>query len=488
MNNNDIEPEPSQDDLDVEITDLDDLEIHNGHNRSATTATTATASPVRLSLRSRLSPRQRVLRLAITAGTLVLASLIILGNIASIRGKALGMIFGPTPAPESILVPGTDLFYIDANPSWGKLFLDGQLLAHLPIKGQDSPLHLSQGHHQFVWRAEPFRPISCFISVPGASTDTCHYILAVQDQFGPTRSKIVPASRQMVFYESLVTLNPVQRTALIQAVQATLDTQQSTETVYPGEQYIHIVGKHTIDTARQSLRAALRFQLDTPNEPGSPCKTNTDPCTIQFGVEDEPQNCLLFCSLPDASESLLSPVNGWYAIVITHSLWDFATSNGQVIAQDQPDAPPGTNNIQPAHPTLLQITWAKGNWHVVLPIFPHTGINSNSYLTCVSADEFVSSLPSPRLDSTQVTNANVSWNSAAGSVLADGCVDLAQLGTNESGTPFPSPSPQSPTAYCLYRFGVLLAANDLAHRWWPQLPLADAYERSIAQQLAASIG
>ena len=142
MNNNDTEHEPYQDDLDVEITDLDDLEIHNGHNRSATTATTATAPPVRLSLRSRLSPRQRVLRLAVTAVALVLASLIILGNIASIRGKALGMIFGPTPAPESILVPGTDLFYIDANPSWGKLFLDGQLLAHLPIKGQDSPLHL----------------------------------------------------------------------------------------------------------------------------------------------------------------------------------------------------------------------------------------------------------------------------------------------------------------------------------------------------------
>src|SRR3989440_4960325 len=138
---NDTEPEPSQDDLDVEITDLDNLEIHNGHNRSANTATTATASPspVLLSLRSRLSPRQRVLRLAITAGTLVLASLIILGNIAPLRDKALGMIFGATPAPESILVPGTDLFYIDANPSWGKLFLDGQLLAHPPIKGQDSP-------------------------------------------------------------------------------------------------------------------------------------------------------------------------------------------------------------------------------------------------------------------------------------------------------------------------------------------------------------
>src|SRR2546421_3734196 len=484
---NDIEPEPSQDDLDVEITDLDDLEIHNGHNRSANTATTATASPVRLSLRSRLSPRQRVLRLAVTAGTLVLASLIILGNIASLRGKALGMIFGPTPAPESIVVPGTDLFYIDANPSWGKLFLDGQLLAHPPIKGQDSPLHLSRGRHQFVWRTEPFRPLSCIISIPLASTDTCHYILAMQEEYGSTHPKIAPGSRQLLFYESLAALNTTQRTALIQAVQATLNAQQSTETVYPGEQYIHIMGKHTIDTARQPLQAGLRFQLDTPDEPGSPCKTNTDACTIQFGIESASQNCLWFCSVPDTSESPLSPVKGWYALVIMHALWDFATWDGQVIADDQPDVPPDAKNIQPVHMALLQITWAKGNWHVVLPAFPHIGINSKNYLTCVSADEIIYSLPSPRMDSAQIINANVSWSYGAGSVLADGCVEVAQIGANGPGTPFPSPSSQSSTAYCLYRFGVLLAANDLAHRWWPQLPLADAYERSMAQQLAASI-
>src|SRR2546421_2188047 len=220
---NDIEPEPSQDDLDVEITDLDDLEIYNGHNRSANTATTATASPVRLSLRSRLSPRQRVLRLAVTAGALVLASLIILGNIAPLRSKALGMIFGPTPAPESIVIPGTDLFYIDANPSWGKLFLDGQFLAHSPVKGKDSPLRLSPGRHQFVWRAEPFQPINCFISIPAAPTDTCHYILAVQDEPGPTSPKVAPGSWQMLFYESLATLNPTQRAALIQMAQAVRD-------------------------------------------------------------------------------------------------------------------------------------------------------------------------------------------------------------------------------------------------------------------------
>ncbi len=42
-------------------------------------------------------------------------------------------------------------------------------------------------------------------------------------------------------------------------------------------------------------------------------------------------------------------------------------------------------------------------------------------------------------------------------------------------------------AYCLHRFGVLLAANDLAHRLWPYLPLADANEQHLAQQMATRV-
>ena len=42
-------------------------------------------------------------------------------------------------------------------------------------------------------------------------------------------------------------------------------------------------------------------------------------------------------------------------------------------------------------------------------------------------------------------------------------------------------------AYCLLRFGVLLAVNDAAHHFWPNLPVADAYEQSLAQQLAQGI-
>jgi hypothetical protein len=34
---------------------------------------------------------------------------------------------------------------------------------------------------------------------------------------------------------------------------------------------------------------------------------------------------------------------------------------------------------------------------------------------------------------------------------------------------------------------VLLAANTLARRYWPGLPVADAYEQQLAQQVVASV-
>ncbi len=40
-------------------------------------------------------------------------------------------------------------------------------------------------------------------------------------------------------------------------------------------------------------------------------------------------------------------------------------------------------------------------------------------------------------------------------------------------------------AYCLHRFGVLLAANDVAHHQWPYLPVANAREKQLAQRLVS---
>jgi hypothetical protein len=66
-----------------------------------------------------------------------------------------------------------------------------------------------------------------------------------------------------------------------------------------------------------------------------------------------------------------------------------------------------------------------------------------------------------------------------GRVHAAGCLVLINLGSDSSNT---SPSSQS-VAYCLYRFGVFVAVNDVAHKFWPDMRLADTYERELAHQM-----
>jgi hypothetical protein len=43
------------------------------------------------------------------------------------------------------------------------------------------------------------------------------------------------------------------------------------------------------------------------------------------------------------------------------------------------------------------------------------------------------------------------------------------------------------SAYLLYRFGIILAANMTAHSYWPYLPVAGAYEQQLAAQVAKTV-
>lgn len=72
---------------------------------------------------------------------------------------------------------------------------------------------------------------------------------------------------------------------------------------------------------------------------------------------------------------------------------------------------------------------------------------------------------------------NVSWQLFAGSNRAEGCLGIV--------TP---DDLQQPPAYCLYHFGILLAANAAAHRYFPSLPLADASEQRLASAVARQFG
>lgn len=64
---------------------------------------------------------------------------------------------------------------------------------------------------------------------------------------------------------------------------------------------------------------------------------------------------------------------------------------------------------------------------------------------------------------------------------AEGCFiqGRASIGQGADSNAFGPPN------YLLYRFGVLLAANDEAHRTFPTLHVADASEQALANVLAA---
>jgi len=460
----DAEHEQFQDDSDVEITDLP------GKNAADSDVVASPEGP-HWPFRRSASPGQRVLQLTVIISFVVLILFIILGSSASVHDALVGGIFGRAPTPTPTLAPGSDLFYIEGTPSWGRVSIDGRTLSQLPIiritpppATSDPPLRLARGRHQIVWRAYPFRPQSCFVSVPELNTDTCRNVGVVQPKPGLS-------ARIIILSESLATLAPDQRTTLIQETQATLDTLQSSETVQPGEQFVRAQSESLVDTAVRPLRATLSFELDTDTTSNTLCSGDAALCV--FGGQD----CRLFCSQLERTEPVPMPFlgSGWNVFAIVRSTWNYATLDGQVTADNQPDDRGNARDFE--HFVSLNIKWNSSKWYV--------SISGNSYgdLACASAQEGF------ELDSELQTvwkdnNQTVQWEFAVGPNRAAGCLVVVTIMQDS----FAKPSSTPPlVAYLLHHFGIFLAANDVAHHYWPLLSLADAYEKGVAQRLAMQL-
>lgn len=454
----DAEHEQFQDESDVEISDIP------GEN-AADSDIVASPKVPDWPFRRPASPRQRALQLTLIISVVALILFIILGSSADVRDVLVGGIFGRAPTPA--LAPGSDLFYIEGTPSWGRVSIDGRALSQLPSvritpppATSDPPLQLARGRHQIVWRADPFQPQSCFVSVPELNTDTCHNVGVVQA--GPGLN-----ARIIIFSESLATLAADQRTALVQETQATLDSLQSSEIVQPGEQFVHAQPKSLVDTAVRPLRATLSFQLDTDIRSNALCSGGVELCVLGG------QDCRLFCSQLDRVDPMPMPFlgPGWNVMAIVHSSWAYATLDGQIIADNQPDDRGNARDFE--HFVSLKITWNGIRWYVSIP--------GNSYdLACASAQEGFE-LDSELQAVWKNTNQTVQWQFGAGPNLAVGCLVIVTIMQDSNATPTSTPPPG---AYLLHRFGIFLAANDVAHHYWPLLSLANTYEQKLAQQLA----
>lgn len=396
--------------------------------------------------------------------------------------------FLTTAPPTPTIVPGGNQFYIQAFPQ-GTITIDGHAVTHLPkLSNGDLPLTLARGEHKIVWQAPPFQPLSCIVSVPPTLNEPCNY-----ESTGNIAN--VPSLRVISFNASMANLSNAQQIALKQSIQATLNTLQSTDTLQAGEQYVYAQSSSetVVKTATQPLNAMLSLHLDANPTSSNSCTPNGDFCTLSG------QNCLQICS----NGGTISPDGAfnWNIIALYYPTWTYTTQGGQVVARNQPD----TNSLLAGmdHSIDLSATWNGKAWKVSLPryknvLFPST--NTSPFNTsvsptlnmpppvCASLNNFINTptnygTGATALGSTQGSNPTaVNWGFVAGTNEAQGCLGVVVPSPNTTATPTDF---KQPAALFLYRFGILLAANPHAHSEFPSVPVADAYEQSIAQQISA---
>ncbi|HVB61680.1 MAG TPA: hypothetical protein VNE61_10840 [Ktedonobacteraceae bacterium] len=422
-------------------------------------------------------PKRRRRPLAIFA-VIVLIILLVGGGLAISRAVNGGA-FGPAPTPTTALLPGENLFYVTTDPSWGAVSVDGHILAHPPALGSQ-PLTLSAGGHTIVWNAPPLPPQKCLIFVPPQQTSGGN--CSVTNQMTVQNGK--DAGLQATVVEFTLTssmLSSAQFTALSNTIQTYFNTFQSADTVQPGEQYADANAPNDVATATQPLKATFKVQLDNNPRSNRPCYG------AYIGGAQSCSSCYTFCSPSFGLDFNALPKNfsyppTWDIYAVAYATWDYTTLSGQSVAANQPDTATSTG-IE--YVTALYISWTGSQWHVsATPAKNDTSFFFGFTPPCsvIQATMLNNNSLSNQFFSVTINGQpqNLSWQDYdSGHNLAQGCLAgaIIQPGNN---TPVATNAPE---AYVLYRFGVLLAANSLAHRWWPNLPVANSYEQGIVQQL-----
>jgi len=444
-----------QDNQDIEIVDID-------NSRTPDKKTSAHSS-----LTPRFSPRQRRIQVIVTASIVALVLLLIMGSNVSIRSKLIQAVVPPTPSPIAPIPPGEDNFYASGDVGWGRLFLDGKLITHVPNAVNntgipDSPIHLARGTHTLLWRADPFPSKTCTISVPNNyRTDTCKYDNFVSGKQGGAWNFSFPAD--------ITALPVVPRESLIAAAQAAMQSYVSTDVVQPGEIYTTDPLNKQQAIAHELLKVTLHYELDTDVSSHADCSpfnfAGGQGCIV--GTQD----CRTFCTASTYFNVNTTSMRTWNVFVTVRSVWEYTTLTGTPVVQHQVNRLSATSIIE--HLIPLQISWDGTQWHVT-SAFSLVSVGTQQRFTSPVCDMASFSIPLP----IDVPQTNASWNFIATPNAAIGCLGIVTLNASQTAQPAQSP------AFCLYRFGVFLAANDVAHKYWPMMPLADTHEKQLAQQLA----
>lgn len=436
----------------------------------------STASPIVLNTwRPLLTPRQRMRRLAVAGGSVLLALLILIAAVPGLREGAGSWLAGFVPTPTATLLPGTDRFYFIASVPDIQLSMDGRSVSHLPRIGTDPPLVLAHGQHRISWNAAPFLPQSCLLSVPFGLNDTCGTPLPVSV---PMRQASVAASI-VLMRASLATLSANQQSAVVAAIQHGL--LNSTSAIQPGDHFA------IAQVATQPLRGTLDFQLDTSSAfgTGDACALSSQPPYIVCNFNSNP--CAV-CTIPTpvlASAGVAVAPSSWYVITFASLSYMISTLSGQTLIANGPISQGGLAVAD--FTILIALTWDGVAWHVQ----PFLGPAYDALLQRLNASAAVSTqplIPSPYfadlgcaamsdfIGPNAAINNYRSVSFVSGPNPADGCLAIVTVDA-ASGTQ---------KAYYLYRFGGLVAVNDVAQSQHSMWPAANAHERQIAAAILSS--
>lgn len=422
-----------------------------------------------------------------TATTVMLALLLLVSAVPALRSGAQSWLSGMAPPPAAALAPPGDRFYFSASVPWTTVSLDGHTIT-LPWIGRDPPLALPHGLHQIEWRAAPFLPRSCLLSVPYAASNTC----TRASYYGERPSQ--PAVNLVLLDESLAALPSAQQAVVARGLNAALSG--FSDTVQPGEAYAAGGSSPTFDAvATVPLRATLRFRLDlTPVAPST--DGGSAACQLSDICPFTPHNCAQLCTLgaltlqPLRSEGVPVNMRAWYVVAFARLEWQIAPLAGRDSVTAAPISPGGMAAAE--FPVLFALTWDGATWRPRPLISPADGtlLRPFNELIGTIAGSGSSSLVEPgcaAMPDYVGPDATISEYAAARFIAApnpaQGCLAVVTPVSAVS-----NPVQSVPAAWYLYRFGVLLAANDVAHQASPRLPQADAGERAVAAQLAAGSG
>jgi hypothetical protein len=418
-----------------------------------------------------LSPRARAVRAGGIVGVLLLALVVLVVVTPGARPALIGWVRGPTPAPTLTPTPlmrGYDQVAVEDQVPWGMLLIDGQPGPSLvPAQGVSLPplptFGLPRGSHQLEYRADPFPPLRCTLSVPAAPSDTCPLDQQPFDYLVSTG----PGTRLLDLQSTVDRLPAAQVAALAQAAQQALDAAVAAaqDTLAPGDHYLGANAQVQVVVAGAVLTATPTYSLvpdteGTATGSGSPCAPL---CTAGSFAQ------------PSATDWLLSaPVD---------LTWRYQTADGHVVLATGLPSPASAHRD-----ALIQVgaRWSGtggaggtggtgGQWQVhVLPLNGSAGVRDP--VVCAIGAHYLDVLRgTPGQSIIDFTDPSYQWPTQEWSSPSEpGCLFAGGRTVDNQG------NLTGTVALVLYRYGVLLAVNAEAQRIFPHLPLPSAHEHTLA--------